>query len=672
MAYALFNTTQHSRVYQDVIDGVTTGFCKTSAIPMHYQSVHGSGDYDTVINLAEVVTDDTTIDGYVIENMDWKFGIQTAISAGSEPAQGTIRYRGGPGPNEILLNAISMGYMHFPTRAYTVINSNFDYTTTAPGPWTSATRNLATHPSIPDVITTSANKLDWDDVWIQVPETITSVTNNGGVARFNFNNQGPTVEVGQQVVISGFITNTAYNGTFIITSVTNTYPYFGRTYFEVASIPFGSNETGAVFNYRETNMTIAVKGGQLFTQLELGYGVIKWIKANQPPITTLSETYFGILYEIDVTDIPRVYQNGVLLDWADDFTDEDGEIYMRDSSDNLIGVFSHSEAHREWGGLSKPITKRFYKDGATNYMFAGQSYESFAAWNLALRWQMDMKLSQDPEATTVGMEGESRYNFPGPVPGPYVYPLQSFPVDIINSSMNFGSYFYFNSYQYNNGFSFKPAIPFNASLSGAGEYAKLQFYNSFSIWYRGNNAHVAIHADVGTSKAPKFLSGYVRNETFYPIPNGIYGAPIQHSADFMDSKNFSAVILTTDGNLGSPISPLSVDLLVEEVTSLTGWQPGNRMRFRSNPYQNDEFTSNRQYVDVCTYNGHQGPSAVMDIVYTVRTSTRKPGVDDTPGLRNRLVSRIGGPGSNDASFRAGDHDLPAFDTFDNKNRNRFS
>ena len=67
--------------------------------------------------------------------------------------------------------------------------------------------------------------------------SITSVTDSSGVARFNFT-PGPALFVNQEVGISGFTTNTAYNGTFIITAT-------GAGFFEVSSIAFGSNETGS-------------------------------------------------------------------------------------------------------------------------------------------------------------------------------------------------------------------------------------------------------------------------------------------------------------------------------------------------------------------------------------------------------------------------------------------
>jgi hypothetical protein len=66
---------------------------------------------------------------------------------------------------------------------------------------------------------------------------ITSVTDSSGVARFHFT--GPTVYENQEVVVSGFITNTDYNGACIVTATD------GTSYFEIACAPFGSNETGS-------------------------------------------------------------------------------------------------------------------------------------------------------------------------------------------------------------------------------------------------------------------------------------------------------------------------------------------------------------------------------------------------------------------------------------------
>jgi len=65
---------------------------------------------------------------------------------------------------------------------------------------------------------------------------ITSVTDSSGLARFNFT-VGPTLFVDQEVVVSGFTTNTAYNHTARITAT-------GAGFFET-TVAFGTDETGS-------------------------------------------------------------------------------------------------------------------------------------------------------------------------------------------------------------------------------------------------------------------------------------------------------------------------------------------------------------------------------------------------------------------------------------------
>lgn len=77
--------------------------------------------------------------------------------------------------------------------------------------------------------------------------TINSVTDSSGTARFNFT-VGPTMFVEQQVIIVGFVTNTDYNGTFIITTV-------GVGFFEVDVIDFGTDEASGSFTSNSVTMT---------------------------------------------------------------------------------------------------------------------------------------------------------------------------------------------------------------------------------------------------------------------------------------------------------------------------------------------------------------------------------------------------------------------------------
>ncbi len=77
--------------------------------------------------------------------------------------------------------------------------------------------------------------------------TITSVTDSSDIARFNFT-VGPTLFVGQRVTIVGYVTNTAYNITGVITAV-------GVGFFEVGSVVFGTGEAGGSFTSDSVTIT---------------------------------------------------------------------------------------------------------------------------------------------------------------------------------------------------------------------------------------------------------------------------------------------------------------------------------------------------------------------------------------------------------------------------------
>ncbi len=78
-------------------------------------------------------------------------------------------------------------------------------------------------------------------------QSITSVTDSSGVASFNWT-PGAVVYVGQEVVISGYVTNTDCHGTFIINTV-------GVGSFEVSSIAWGSSEGTGSFDSDSVTMT---------------------------------------------------------------------------------------------------------------------------------------------------------------------------------------------------------------------------------------------------------------------------------------------------------------------------------------------------------------------------------------------------------------------------------
>ena len=580
MAFTLYKTSRHSRVYREVVDGLATAISKTSVVPMHYESVAGSGDYDTPIDLAEVATDNSDVDGFVIDENIWHFSAQTAaVPELNQSDQGTFHFGGRGGANTLRLKCTSMGYLHHPTRIFSIVGSAFDYTT-APT-FSTLPRNLATHVELSDVDITVNNYFEWTGLW---------------------------------------------------------------------------SEGGA----QATQISIDIRGGKFAAINRFNSAVKAELVANWPVGTTPIETEFGFLYELDVSDIPRVYQNDVLLDWADDFNDDDGDIYLRDGSDNLIALIP-KQSGPLGGGLQRNLRTRFWRDTGVNYMFIGLSMADF---------DVLMNRSQDYHASVyIGINAElldhghtayqTYYNAAYP---PYYPAKYEFEAWVDTRVITIGS----NWRQVNRmGVRFQPDIPFNASMAGPGEYAKLRAYEDlFSAEYAGKTGiEMLVHADIYSADQPVFANDFVDS----PEPG----------SNFHLSRSSSSEIWAgTDPHVPySALAPIDVSGQIEEVTGLAKWLPGNGLRLRIHPLlENLPDPYAYDFIGLPTYIRAENPSLtpVLDVVYTERIAVRKPGVDDTPGLRNRRNSRLAGPGSNDPAFRDGIADLPEVATFDNKNRNRQS
>jgi hypothetical protein len=582
MAFSLYKTSKHSRVWREVVDGLATAISKTSVVPMHYESVFGSGDYDTPIDLVEVATDDADVDGFVVEENLWHWGLQTAaVPELDQSAQGTTHFGGIGGANVLRLKCTSMGYLHHPTRIFTIVGSAFDYTAASPT-FTKLTRNLGTNADVPDLTITVSNFFEWTDLWSE--------------------------GVGQ-----------------------------------------------------DTEITIDIRGGKLGAFNRFDKAVKDELVANWPVGTTPSETEFGHLFELDVSDIPRVYQNDVLLSWDDDFDDDAGDIYLRDGSDNLIAIIP-KQSGPHGGVLQRPLRARFWKDTGVNYMFIGLSMSDFdVLMNRNGDYYASFYIGMDLELLDHGHTAyQTYYNAAWPE---YNYPPQYELSNWVDTRVvTLGSNWRLvNRF----GIRFRPELPFNASITGPGEYAKLRMYEDlFSAEYAGKTGiEMLVHADVYSADQPLFATDFVDS----PEPG----------SNFRLSRSSSSEVLAgTDPHVPySALTPIDISGQIEEVTGLAKWLPGNGLRLRVHPLlENPPEPYAYDFIGMSTYNRAENPSLtpVLDLVYTERSSARKPGFDDSPGLRNRRNSRLAGKGANDASFRLGKADIASVGTADNKNRNRFS
>lgn len=120
-----------------------------------------------------------------------------------------------------------------------------------------------------------------------------------------------------------------------------------------------------------------VNGDQLKEEITINRVGRDWIAANRPPSTALSETFFGFVFQLDWTDIPRVYRAGILQDRDGDFADDGEQIELRDDLNRLLTllpvdyVMAGVRGRGNGGVEVQPLRKRFWRDGSDHYLLVG-------------------------------------------------------------------------------------------------------------------------------------------------------------------------------------------------------------------------------------------------------------------------------------------------------------
>lgn len=128
-----------------------------------------------------------------------------------------------------------------------------------------------------------------------------------------------------------------------------------------------------------------IEGRGLKEEIVINQIAREWIAANHPPSTPITETWFGFVFRLDVSDIPRWVKTGILQDINGDFNDDGGNIKIRDALDRLLAFMPASVAFSEPYQIGtseegEPILtqdrvrlrKRLWRDGDGNhYLLVG-------------------------------------------------------------------------------------------------------------------------------------------------------------------------------------------------------------------------------------------------------------------------------------------------------------
>jgi len=128
-----------------------------------------------------------------------------------------------------------------------------------------------------------------------------------------------------------------------------------------------------------------IDGARLKEEITLNRAGREWITENRPPTTAPNETYFGFMYQLDVSDIPRWVKRGILQDINGDFDDDDGtaQVELRDALDRAVAFLpiSHAYGAEDENGIREQVKlrRRFWKSpGGDYYLLVGAKVPDLA------------------------------------------------------------------------------------------------------------------------------------------------------------------------------------------------------------------------------------------------------------------------------------------------------
>ncbi len=124
-----------------------------------------------------------------------------------------------------------------------------------------------------------------------------------------------------------------------------------------------------------------VDGERLKEEVIVPSAVRTWLTSNRPPSTAPANTWFGFVFQVDWSDVPKVTRNQITLDVTSDFNDDLGGLELRDVQDELLGflpvndllVFDIDEVVAR-----TPLRKRFYQQDGRGYLMVGVRCDTLA------------------------------------------------------------------------------------------------------------------------------------------------------------------------------------------------------------------------------------------------------------------------------------------------------
>ena len=269
-----------------------------SMTPISYESVPDSGKYDTPIDMTPVRVNNTSLDGWLINQNDWHYALG---KPSDKTTDGWVGFGGRNGENWFKFRLARVGYLHWPTRAWNDIGGAPTYNRTN---LTSQVNNLTLGPNNEQLPVESVTT--WKNLW-----------------------------------------TTPGNGSL--------------------------------------DISWRVNGNELKEEVTINQAGRAWIKNNRSPATPLNETWFGFVFQLDWSNIPKIVRDNIKQNTSGDFSDDGKNIELKDNLDRLLAFLPLSDVWvvdangNEIPGSRTQLRKRFYNDGTNTYLLVGLRADTVAA-----------------------------------------------------------------------------------------------------------------------------------------------------------------------------------------------------------------------------------------------------------------------------------------------------
>lgn len=123
-------------------------------------------------------------------------------------------------------------------------------------------------------------------------------------------------------------------------------------------------------------------GDRLKEDIVINQAAREWVQANRPPDTPITETFFGLVFQLDWGDVSHVIHDGETQAIDADIEDMHQALELHNLADEQLGILPAADlivADSEGAMTRIPLQRRFWVENGQHYMMVGICVDALAA-----------------------------------------------------------------------------------------------------------------------------------------------------------------------------------------------------------------------------------------------------------------------------------------------------